>query len=166
MAEPDPEAVRALQDALGPEMAVFSSGRRGGATVTVIQLAGEAEVAAVRPAVDRLVAEFRELAGALVARLRVLEPLWDDDEDPACPDEIELHGSTWSVSPHDPHYRFENEASGEVVEAQMYDPDRLDPYFLETYARTSGRHPAVVDVCRAPFHDMCRLLDAGGIPYG
>jgi hypothetical protein len=119
----------------------------------------------VRAALDRLVAEFREVAGALVAELRVVEPKWDDAAGAECPEEIELGGITWFVDPHDPHYRFEDAAGGVIVEAHMYDPDRVDPYFLLLYAQTSGRHPVVVAAAPEGFADMCRLLDSAGIRY-
>ena len=52
--------------------------------------------------------------------------------------------------------------AGALVEADVYDPGRIDPYFLLEYARTTGRHDAVADLCVEGFHDMCRLLDVAG----
>jgi hypothetical protein len=143
-------AARALRTALRPDVAVFASHGGGGPSLTVLQLVSDAEVAAVRPALDRLVAEFREVANALVG----------SGLDGDGPEYVRHHDATWSLYRHGEHCRFENTASGEVVEAHVHAPDSLDPYFLLEYAETSGRHGAVVGACVEGFHDMCRLLDA------
>lgn len=146
------EVARALQVALGPDMAVFASPRGGGPILTVLQLLSDAEAAALRPALERLVAEFRRHAKALVALL---------DNDPA--ESVRYRDATWLLYPHEPHCQFENAASGEVVEAHVYDPGLVDPYFLLLYGETSGRHGAVVEACVHGFHDMVRLLATIGI---
>ncbi|MEU7587285.1 hypothetical protein AB0A95_13395 [Micromonospora sp. NPDC049230] len=91
-------------------------------------------------------------------------PVSDVDADP--PESVRYHGATWYLYPHGEHCQFENSASGEVVEANIYAPDLVDPYFLLQYAKTSGRHGAIVDSCAEGFHDMCRLLDHAGIAQG
>jgi hypothetical protein len=147
---PEATAVaQALRSALGPDVAVIASPKGGGPILRVLQLASDADAAAVLPALTMLVAEFREVAGALVEQLNAGD---------AGPD-------GWSLFPHGEHCRFENEATGEVVEADIHDPGRIDPYFLLEYARTTGRHHAVADVCLEGFHDMCRLLDLAGVDY-
>ncbi|MFD4644137.1 hypothetical protein ACFWN2_42985 [Lentzea sp. NPDC058436] len=109
----------------------------------------------LRPELERLIAEFRAVARSLVAAL----PNPDEDDD--IPDEVEVGGRTWWVHWHDPHFCCEDEA-GVVVEAHIYDPDLIDPYFLLQYARTASGHEAVVSACPAGFHDIARLLDLHG----
>ncbi|MGI5524527.1 hypothetical protein ACQEUX_26815 [Micromonospora sp. CA-259024] len=158
-------AARALRVALQPDMAVFASAGRQGPIVTVLQLVSDSEAATVRPALENLVAEFRRVAAALVEQMEAgSSPVSDVDADP--PESVRYHGATWYLYPHGEHCQFENSASGEVVEANIYAPDLVDPYFLLQYAKTSGRHGAVVDACVEGFHDMCRLLDHAGIAYG
>jgi hypothetical protein len=137
-----------------PEMTVFATSGAGGVGVTVLQVVSDAEAAALRPALDGLVSEFRRVAGGLVDQMADGEP-----------DSVWFGGAGWSLAPHGPHCRFENESSGEVVEADLRDPDAVDPYFLLEFARTSGRHPAVAEACVEGFHDMCRLLDRAAIRY-
>jgi hypothetical protein len=86
--------------------------------------------------------------------------------DAECPESVRYDDATWCLRPHGEHCQFANAASGEVVEANIYAPDIVDPDFLLDYAKTAGRHTAVVDACVEGFHDMCRLLDCAGIPYG
>jgi hypothetical protein len=156
LAMPEATAVaRNLRSALGADVAVFASPMAGGPVVRVLQLVGEADASAVRPALERLVAEFRAVAGALVERSNALED----------PEEVQHDGGTWSLFPHGEHCRFENDATGVVVEADIHDPGRIDSYFLLEYAQTTGRHDAVVDLCVEGFHDMCRLLDVAGVGY-
>jgi hypothetical protein len=142
-------AAQALRNALGPDVAVIASPRAGGPILRVLRLASDADATAVLPALRLLVAEFRAVARTLVEQLNA---------DDAGPD-------GWSLYPHGEHCRFENEVTGEVVEAGIHDPGRIDPYFLLEYARTTGRHHAVADVCLEGFHDMCRLLDLAGVDY-
>jgi hypothetical protein len=147
-------SARRLQLALGLEVTVFVSQVGRAPTLRVLQLADAAQAAAVRPALEDLIAEFREMAAGLVGQM--------EDEDV---ESVEYRGATWWAHLHGEHCRFENGETGEVVEAQIYMPDRVDPYFLLEYARTSGRHDAVLDVCVEGFHDMCRLLDDMGVTY-
>ncbi|GAB4055301.1 hypothetical protein [Catellatospora paridis] len=155
-------AAQALRVALQPDVHVIASpGTTGrGPTLTVLRLVTEAEAAALRPALDHLVAEFRQTAGALVAQLRAESQMGDVDE--CCPETVLVRDVIWHLDPHGEHCRFENPASGEVVEADINAPDTVDPYFLLLYAKTSGRHGAVLDACVEGFHDMCRLLDLAG----
>jgi hypothetical protein len=147
-------SARRLETALGPDVTVFASPGGGGPILRVLQLADAAQVAAVRPALEALIAEFRETAAGLVGQMEHEEV-----------ESVRYRGANWCADPHGEHCRFENEETGEIVEAQIYFPDRVDPYFLLEYARTSGRHHAVVDVCVEGFHDMCRLLDDMGVDY-
>jgi hypothetical protein len=139
-------AARALRTALQPDVAVFASHRGGGSILTVLQLVSDSEAVTVRPALENLVAEFRLLANALVGQMGAYSsPLRDSDTE--CPDSVRYHNATWYLDPHGEHCRFDNAASGEVVEANISAPDVVDPYFLLQYADTSGRHRAVVDAC-------------------
>ncbi|MFI6236629.1 hypothetical protein ACIBD9_23975 [Micromonospora sp. NPDC050784] len=156
---------RALRVALQPDMAVLASAGRQGPILTVLQLIGDSEATAVRPALENLVAEFRRVAAALVEQMEAgSSPVSDGDADP--PESVRYRDATWYLFPHGEHCQFENAVSGEVVEANIYAPGLVDPYFLLQYAKTSGRHGAVVDACTEGFHDMCRLLDHAGIAYG
>lgn len=157
-------AGRALQAALPPDVLVIVSsiGKVKGPSLNVLQLVTDAEAAAVRPALESLVAEFRQAAGALVTRMWDIAGPDDHDADWDYPETVRWRDTTWYLDLHGEHCRFEDEASGEVVEAQIYLPDTIDPYFLLMYAETSGRHSAVVEACSAGFHDMCRLLDLAG----
>jgi hypothetical protein len=156
-------AARALRTALPSDVDAFSSPDLGeGPTVTVLQLVTDSQAAAVRPALDALVAEFRQVAGALVGRMRAAGG--DAGED--FPETVRFRRATWYLDPHGEHCRFENAATGEIVEVDMDDPDAIDAYFLLLYAQTSGRHGAVLDICVEGFHDMCRLLDLAGVTSG
>jgi hypothetical protein len=158
-------AARVLRTALQPDVAVIASPRARGPILTVLQLVSDSEVATVRPALENLVTEFRLVANALVGQLEAgSSPVSDLDTD--YPESVRYRDATWCLHPHGGHCRFENTASGEVVEADVKDPDNLDPYFLLQYAKTSGRHGAVVNACVEGFHDICRLLDRAGISYG
>ncbi|WFE47737.1 hypothetical protein [Verrucosispora sp. WMMD1129] len=158
-------AARSLRIALRPDVAVFASSSGGGPMLTVLQLVSDSDAATVRPALESLVAEFRLVANALVAQMGTYSsPLSGPDTE--CPESVRYDDATWYLHPHGEHCQFENAASGEVVETNIYAPDVVDPYFLLQYAKTSGRHSAVVDACVEGFHDMCRLLDRAGIPYG
>lgn len=150
-------ATRVLRQALGADFTVFCTPGGGGAVLTVMQLVSEPEAAALRPLLDALVAEFRHTAAGLVHQMQ----LADDDE----PEAVHYDGAAWYLYEHGVHCRFENETNGQVVEANMYVPDAVDPYFLLEYAETSGRHGAVLDACVHGFSDMCRLLDLAGITY-
>ncbi|MET9231491.1 hypothetical protein [Lentzea sp. NPDC003310] len=110
----------------------------------------------LRPELDRLVAEFRAMARMLV------DALPNPDEDDDIPDEVVAGGRTWWVHWHDPHYCCVDEADV-VVEAHIYYPDLVDPWFLLQYAQTAGGHDAVVEACPAGFHDIARLLDLHGV---
>jgi hypothetical protein len=158
-------AARALRVALQPDMAVFASAGGQGPILTVLQLVSDTEAATVRPALENLVAEFRQVAAALVEQMDAgPSSVSDVDADP--PESVQYHDATWFLYPHGEHCQFENAVSGEVVEANIYAPGVVDPYFLLQYAKTSGRHGAVADACTEGFHDMCRLLDHAGIAYG
>lgn len=112
----------------------------------------EETAARLRPDLERLIAKFRAVAHALVAALP--DPDLDDD----FPEEVEVDGHRWWIHWHDPHCRCESD-TGVVVEAHLYGPDLIDPYFLLEYARTAGGHETVVSACPAGFHDIARLLD-------
>ncbi|KAA2252469.1 hypothetical protein F0L68_36125 [Solihabitans fulvus] len=160
-------AARALRTALPADLVVIASPTvaGGGPGLTVLRLVAEEEARELRPALDRLIAEFRQVSGSLVARLRA-EVLPAHDRGAEYPDEVRALDGTWDVHLHGDHCRFENPASGETVEASIDDPDAIDPYFLLLFARTSGRHRAVHDACLEGFHDMCRLLDLAGVDTG
>ncbi|GGN18713.1 hypothetical protein GCM10010109_31940 [Actinoplanes campanulatus] len=154
-------AARDLKSALGPDVAVFASARGRGPVLTVLRLVSAEEASSVRPTLEDLVAGFRRIAGALVEQMRAGASPEDD-----CPDSVRYGDATWYLDPHGEHCRFENAVSGEVVEANIYAPDALDPYFLLEYAKSAGHYGVVVDACVEGFHDMCRLLDQAGIAYG
>lgn len=158
-------AARTLRAALQPNVAVFASPRLPGPVLTVLQLVSDSEAAALRPALECLVAEFRLLANVLVGQMEADSSAGSDLET-ECPESVRCHDATWYLYQHGEHCTFEDPASGTVVEANIYSPDVLDPYFLLQYAKTSGRHGAVVDACVEGFHDMCCLLDRAGISYG
>ncbi|MFD4673839.1 hypothetical protein ACFWNN_29250 [Lentzea sp. NPDC058450] len=105
--------------------------------------------ARLRPDLERLIAEFRALAHALVGAL----PNPDDISD-----EVFAVGRTWWLHHHDPHVLCEDD-DGVTVEAHLYNPDLLDPWFLLLYAKSVTGHEAVVEACPAGFHDIARLLD-------
>lgn len=155
---------RTLRTMLPPDMHVIASpsvaGR--GPILTVLQLVTDSEAAALRPALEHLIAEFRQQARALVDQLPVA-PSPASDIDWSYPKTVQLNDTTWYTSPHGEHCRFEDPAGGVVVEANLHAPDTIDPYFLLLYAETSGRHSAILDTCTEGFHDMCRLLDLAGI---
>jgi hypothetical protein len=160
-------AARALGVALRPDVIVIASpsiaGR--GPALTVLQLVTDSEAAILRPALENLVAEFRQIAGALVDQMTAgASPLGDVDGD--YPEAVQCRDAAWYLHPHGEHCRFEDPVSGEVVEANIDAPDTVDPYFLLLYAETSGRHSAVVHACVEGFHDMGRLLDFTGITNG
>lgn len=157
-------AAEALRIALPLDVLVIASPARTGSgpTVTVFQLVADSEAATLRSALDALVAEFRQLAGALVAQLRA-EVSYVGEVYGDYPETLRFRDATWYLDPHGEHCRFEDPASGTVVEANLWAPDAVDAYFLLLYAETSGRHRAILDACVEGFHDMCRLLDLAGI---
>lgn len=158
-------AAQALRVALGPDVAVIAAQLAQGSILTVLQLVSDSEATAVRPALDTLVAEFREVAGALVDLMEAgSSPLGGAGT--GSPESVRYRDMTWYVHPHGEHCQFENAVNGEIVDAGVHSPDIVDPYFLLQYAKTSGRHGAVVDACAEGFHDMCRLLEHAGIAYG
>jgi len=116
-----------------------------------------------RDAVVALIADFRSHATTLVEALRTVStPSTHDgelcefyNEDWEWEPEVTALGRTWNVWLHDPHGDFEA-PDGTLVVAHLYRPDLLDAWFLEQFARTSGRHPAVLT---APT-DLYHLLDA------
>jgi hypothetical protein len=150
-------AGQGLRATLPPDMHVIASppaaGR--GPSLTVLQLVTDGEAMALRPALQRLVVEFRQLAAALVDQV----PGAGRD----CPESVRWQGTTWSVHLHGEHCRFEDPATGVVVEVDRHDPAAVDAFFLLEYAASSGRHGALVDACVEGFHDMCRLLDLAEI---
>jgi hypothetical protein len=159
-------AARALQAAIGSDVTVFAAQPQGrGLVLTVLRLVSDEEATRVCPSLERLVAEFRRTAGALVEQMKAGTPP-GDDVDTDYPESVRYGDATWYLDPHGDHCRFENAASGEIVEANIDFPDAVDPYFLLQYAKSAGRHGAVVDACVEGFHDMCRLLDRAGIAYG
>jgi hypothetical protein len=157
-------AGQALRARLPLDMHVIASPPTAerGPSLTVLQLVTDTEAMALRPALEHLVVEFRRLAAALVDQLpggaAVLGGAGRD-----CPETIRWQDTTWCVHLHGEHCRFEDLATGVVVEVDLHDPATVDAYFLLVYAETSGRHRALVDACVEGFHDMCRLLDLAGI---
>lgn len=156
-------AARALEAALPEDLKVIASpGAAGnGPRLVVLRLVDRDEALGLRPELERLVTGFRQRAGALVASLRAeVLPAYDRGDEH--PDEVEACGAPWTIEVHGDHCRFEDPVSGEVVEANLHDPDAVDPCFLLLFARTTGRHEAVRAACVEGFHDMCRLLDLAG----
>jgi len=153
-------AGQALRARLPLDMHVIASPPTAerGPSLTVLQLVTDTEAMALCPALEHLVVEFRRLAAALVDQLpggaAVLGGAGRD-----CPETIRWQDTTWCVHLHGEHCRFEDLATGVVVEVDLHDPATVDAYFLLVYAETSGRHRALVDACVEGFHDMCRLLD-------
>jgi hypothetical protein len=111
-------------------------------------------------AVVALVADFRSHAAAVVEAARAAGVLAAYDAGDDHDDEVTAQGRAWGVWLHDPHGQF-TAADGTVVEAHLYRPELLDAGFLLDFARTSGRHPAVLTRCADdPYATMCALLDA------
>lgn len=152
-------AARDLQSAPGPDVVVFATPRGRGPVLTVLRLVSNDEAASVRPILENLVAGFRRTAEALVEQMRA------GTSPEEYPESVQYGDATWYLHPHGEHCRFENVVSGELVEANIYAPETLDPYFLLEYAKSAGHYGAVVDACVEGFHDMCRLLDRAGIAY-
>ncbi|QQQ73438.1 hypothetical protein IOD16_19235 [Saccharothrix sp. 6-C] len=159
-------SARELRASLPEDLWVFASpgSVSGGPVLVVMRLVGAAQAKELRPALEVLIADFRQCAGALVAALRA-DVLPAHDRGDEHPGEVEAAGVTWVIEVHGEHCRFEDPVSGVVVEANTYDPDLLDPYFLLLFARTSGRHDAVLAACVHGFHDMCRLLDLAEVGF-
>lgn len=161
------ETARQLRALLPEDLLVFASPGTvsSGPVLVVLRLITAQEAAELRPALDVVIADFRQRAGSLVAALRTdVLPAYDRGVE--YPDEVEAGGVTWMIEVHGDHCRFEDPVGGEVVEANIHDPNLLDPYFLLLFARTSGRHDAIRAACVNGFHDMCRILDLAGIGYG
>ncbi|MFI0445065.1 hypothetical protein [Actinomadura sp. 6N118] len=114
----------------------------GPSTITAMRLVSRAEAEGVRAELDTLVADFRRLAQRLAS----------DEPDAA----------VWHADPHGEHCRYENVATGVVVEVNVEQPDALDPYFLLEFAETSDGYPGVLAACVHGDHDMCRLLELAG----
>ncbi|MFG1999991.1 hypothetical protein ACGFNU_12660 [Spirillospora sp. NPDC048911] len=138
---PDPfAAVSRLKPSLAAEdIDVFVS---GASTITAMRLVSREEAGRARAELDALMADFRRLARQLAA----------SEPDP----------ESWHADPHGEHCRFENVATGVVVEVNVEHPDALDPYFLLEYAETSGGYPGVMAACVHGYHDMRRLLQLAG----
>jgi hypothetical protein len=112
-----------------------------------------------RAEIDALIADFRAMAARLV-QIAHEEGVFDAYEHgEEYPDEIDDADERWWLHMHDPHCRFENRRTREVVEAHIYDPTDLDAFFVLEFAQTSGRHEKVVAICPKGFHDMVRVLD-------
>ncbi|MEV8436086.1 hypothetical protein AB0425_01820 [Actinosynnema sp. NPDC051121] len=161
------EAARELQASLPEDLLVFASPGTvsDGPVLVVLRLITAKEAAELRPALDVVVADFRRRAGTLVASLRTdVLPAYDSGVE--YPDEVEVGGVEWMIEVHGDHCRFKHPVSGEVVEADIHDPNAIDPYFLLLFARTSGRHDAVLAACVNGFHDMRRMLDLAGLGHG
>lgn len=131
----------------------------------MLQLVTDSQAASVRRALEDLIAEFRQVARALVHQMEVCAaPV--SSGDPDYPKTVRCFNATWCLDPHGEHCRFDNLVSGQVVEANIHARETVDPYFLLLYAETPGRHGAVVDACTEGFHDMCRLLELADITTG
>jgi hypothetical protein len=154
-------AGQALRATLPPDMHVIASppAAERGPSLTVLQLVTDTEAMTLRPALEHLVVEFRQVAAALVDQLA--GSAGRDWPEPI--ETIRWQGTTWHVHPHGEQCRFEDPATGVVVEVDLHDPATVDAYFLLEYAETSGRHRALFDACVEGFHDMCRLLDLADI---
>jgi hypothetical protein len=161
------EIARQLRASLPEDLLVFASPATvsGGPVLVVLRLITAAEAAELRPALDAVVADFRQRAATLVASLRTdVLPAYDSGVE--YPGEVEADGVRWTIEVHGDHCRFEHPVSGEVVEANIHDPDLIDPYFLLLFTRTSGRHDTIRAACVHGFHDMCRMLDLAGLGSG
>lgn len=146
------ELVRALQRALPGDLRVIGTPGYP-PRLRVMRLISDDEAQRRRADLDLLVADFRALARRLVAAYQV-------------GGEVAVDGALWLAHEHAPHCRFEDAASGVVVEAHLDNPDAVDPYFLLEFAATAGRYDRIRSACREGFHDMCRLLDLAGIAAG
>src|SRR6185437_10030 len=123
-------AGQALRATLPPDMHVIASppAAERGPSLTVLQLVTDEEAMALRPALEHLVVEFRQLAAALVDQLpggaAVVGGAGRD-----CPETIRWQGTTWYLHLHGEHCRFEDPATGVVVEVDLHDPATVDAYF-------------------------------------
>lgn len=115
-------------------------------------------IAAHQAQARALIADFRRHSNALVAALDHAGILAAYDAHQEWDTEVTALGERWQVWLHEPHAMLTS-PTGVVVEAHIYVPDDLDPSFLLTFARTSGVHQEIVDLCVAGYHDMCELLD-------
>jgi hypothetical protein len=130
--------------------------------LTVIQLINDFKAEAVLPSLHSLVADFQSAARELTDVLR-REVMENYEEGRDYPDAIHVGGGLWHLHIHGDDCRFESAETGQIVEACIDLPDRLDPYFLLEYARTSPNgYPDVLAACVAGFHDMDRLMALGG----
>src|SRR5947209_20374032 len=88
-------AAQALRIALEPDVHVIASPSRTGRgpILTVLQLVTDSQAATLRPALEDLVAEFRQLAGGLVDQLRAGVSPGDVDGD--CPETVCFRDATW-----------------------------------------------------------------------
>lgn len=118
-----------------------------------------ASIAAHAPQARALIVDFRRHSQALVAALHSAGILASYDALEEYDSEVIALGDRWQVWLHEPHAMLTS-TTRVVVEAHIYQPDDIDPDFLLTFARTSGAHQAMVDLCVAGYHDMCAVLDA------
>src|SRR5689334_8536259 len=105
-------AGQALRATLPPDMHVIASPPAAdrGPSLTVLQLVTDEEAIALRPALEHLVAEFRQLAATLADRLPGRAAgVGGASRD--CPATIRCQGTTWYVHPHGEHCRFEDPAT-------------------------------------------------------
>ncbi|MFF5257472.1 DUF6896 domain-containing protein [Actinomadura viridis] len=157
-------AAAALRERLAADdLIVFNSGLDDSRPrLTVLRVVGAAEARRLRPALDALVADFQSLEERLSERFHVeIEPAYERGE--PYPRPLVVDGVRWQAQPHGGHCRFESIEGGVVVEADVWRPGTLDPFFLLLFAETSGRHPEVLSACVEGFHDMSRLLELAGL---
>jgi hypothetical protein len=68
----------------------------------------------------------------------------------------------WAAEEHGGECRFENERTGQVVEAPLREgaeAGRVDPYFFAIFVRTTPGHERVAELIQEDFHDAARMLD-------
>ena len=68
----------------------------------------------------------------------------------------------WSSETHGDHRRFENDRTGQIIEAPLDgapEPSRVDPYFLASFAKSTPSHEVVARLLKDDFHDAARMLD-------
>jgi len=69
----------------------------------------------------------------------------------------------WAADMHGLHCRFENAATGQVVEAPLNgqtSPENLDPYFLAQFIKSTPSCAGVAQLIKDDFHDARRMLRA------
>jgi hypothetical protein len=148
------EVIERLSAAL-PEHSVFESGRNGTSTcVTVMPVVPRHEVVERRAEIQRAIEDYRRTCASLIEGYRR----------GSLPQE-------WEAAEHGGECRFENERTGQVVEAPFRGRG-VDPYFFAIFVQTTPGHARVAELIKEDFHDAARILDvieaatAGGAEPG